>query len=173
MQHEAVVVKEKEDEFYIGWLKLLLKKFSPWMFLYWLVYCITQIQSSIGHERVRLFVGKANEQANKTKLKHRRIQKLQISINAIFKISHEVEVRQMTWTRLFILWSAFKCISVSLSLSFCLYLCVLFAEGKDREAEAKQVMKQLEKKYAALKVVSVIEKLGNPTVREKPQQSHT
>ena len=57
-------------------------------------------------------------------------------------------------------------------LCFCLYLCVLFAEGKDREAEAKQVMKQLEKKYAALKVVSVIEKLGNPTVREKPQQIH-
>ncbi|KAK3732632.1 hypothetical protein RRG08_057326 [Elysia crispata] len=35
--------------------------------------------------------------------------------------------------------------------------------GKDREAEAKQVMRQLEKKYAALKVVSVIEKLGNST----------
>uniref|UniRef100_A0A0B6ZWY0 Cytoplasmic FMR1-interacting protein n=1 Tax=Arion vulgaris TaxID=1028688 RepID=A0A0B6ZWY0_9EUPU len=34
-------------------------------------------------------------------------------------------------------------------------------EGKDREAEAKAVMKQLEKKYAALKVVHVIEKLGN------------
>ncbi|XP_059150444.1 cytoplasmic FMR1-interacting protein-like isoform X1 [Physella acuta] len=36
-------------------------------------------------------------------------------------------------------------------------------EGKDREAEAKAVMKQLEKKYAALKVVHVIEKLGNKT----------
>jgi len=38
------------------------------------------------------------------------------------------------------------------------------AEGRDREAETKAVMKQLEKKYAALQVVSVIKKLGNKTV---------
>ncbi|XP_041358058.1 cytoplasmic FMR1-interacting protein-like isoform X2 [Gigantopelta aegis] len=34
---------------------------------------------------------------------------------------------------------------------------------KDKEIELKQVMKQLEKKYAALQVVSVIKKLGNQT----------
>ena len=46
-----------------------------------------------------------------------------------------------------------------------------FAEGKDmreREQEVKGVMKQLEKKYAALQVVSVIKKLGNQTVSRSP-----
>lgn len=35
---------------------------------------------------------------------------------------------------------------------------------REREQEVKTVMKQLEKKYAALQVVSVIKKLGNQTV---------
>ena len=47
-------------------------------------------------------------------------------------------------------------------------------EGKDmreREQEVKGVMKQLEKKYAALQVVSVIKKLGNQTVSSFPPHS--
>ena len=43
---------------------------------------------------------------------------------------------------------------------------ILLLEGRDREAEAKNVIKQLEKKYAALQVVSVIKKLGHKTVSQ-------
>ena len=46
----------------------------------------------------------------------------------------------------------------------CVFLIVEGDVRKDKEAELKQVMKQLEKKYAALQVVSVIKKLGNQTV---------